>query len=193
MKKTPSLYLRDFSTPNADLTREVNPDCLWVVAGEGVATRKYDGTACRIVWSEETDDWVLYKRFDAKQGKTPPPGFEPADDPDPITGHWPGWIKVGAEPESKWHREALDCVLPNIMEGTFELCGPKIQGNPEDFDEHVLILHGVTKLYEVPTGFDELQSWLAERDIEGVVWHHPDGRMAKIKKKDFGLPRKVQG
>ena len=24
-------------------------------------------------------------------------------------------------------------------------------------------------------------------DIEGIVWHHPDGRMAKIKRRDFGL------
>jgi hypothetical protein len=24
------------------------------------------------------------------------------------------------------------------------------------------------------------------KDIEGIVWHHPDGRMVKIKKKDFG-------
>ena len=26
------------------------------------------------------------------------------------------------------------------------------------------------------------------RNIEGIVWHHPDGRMVKIKARDFGLP-----
>ena len=23
--------------------------------------------------------------------------------------------------------------------------------------------------------------------VEGIVWHHPDGRMVKIKRKDFGF------
>jgi hypothetical protein len=26
-------------------------------------------------------------------------------------------------------------------------------------------------------------------DIEGLVFHHPDGRMAKIKLRDFGMKR----
>lgn len=26
-------------------------------------------------------------------------------------------------------------------------------------------------------------------NVEGVVWHHPDGRMVKIKTRDFGLTR----
>jgi len=35
-----------------------------------------------------------------------------------------------------------------------------------------------------------LREWFKGRDIEGLVFHHPDGRMAKIKKRDFGLKRK---
>lgn len=27
--------------------------------------------------------------------------------------------------------------------------------------------------------------WLADEGVEGVVWHHPDGRMAKLKGRDF--------
>jgi hypothetical protein len=34
-----------------------------------------------------------------------------------------------------------------------------------------------------------LREWLLDRDIEGLVFHHPDGRMAKIKLRDFGLKR----
>lgn len=26
---------------------------------------------------------------------------------------------------------------------------------------------------------------MGERGVEGVVWHHPDGRMAKLKVRDF--------
>jgi hypothetical protein len=35
-----------------------------------------------------------------------------------------------------------------------------------------------------------LKAYLAYKDIEGIVWHHSDGRMVKIKGKDFGLKRK---
>lgn len=74
-------------------------------------------------------------------------------------------------------------------DGTYELCGPKIDGNPEGFPEHVLIRHGHTELPQAPRTFDGLRAWLAERDIEGIVFHHADGRMCKIKTKDFGLKR----
>jgi len=35
-----------------------------------------------------------------------------------------------------------------------------------------------------------LRDWIKPLDIEGLVFHHPDGRMAKIKKRDFGFRRK---
>lgn len=37
--------------------------------------------------------------------------------------------------------------------------------------------------------FQQLVDFLSDRDTEGIVWHHPDGRMCKIKKRDLGLPR----
>jgi hypothetical protein len=37
--------------------------------------------------------------------------------------------------------------------------------------------------------FDGLKAYLTEKDVEGIVFHHPDGRKAKIKKRDFGLNR----
>lgn len=40
----------------------------------------------------------LFKRYDAKHGKIPPPDFEPAQPPDDVTGHWPGWVPVGEGP-----------------------------------------------------------------------------------------------
>ena len=33
--------------------------------------------------------------------------------------------------------------------------------------------------------FEGLRQWLNDHTFEGIVWHHPDGRMAKIKKRDF--------
>lgn len=64
--------------------------------------------------------------------------------------------------------------------------GPKVQGNPEGFAEHTLVRHEAQMTMRgVPRDYDGLRAWLADFDGEGVVWHHPDGRMAKIKVRDF--------
>lgn len=154
---------------------EIVPGAEWVPAGEGVATRKYDGTCCMV------RDGKLWKRYEVKKRKTPPPNFEAATEPDPNTGKQQGWVPVGDGPEDKWHREAFS----GQEDGTYELCGPKVQGNPEGFNSHVLIPHGKDILEDAPRTFDEIHAYLEKRTIEGIVWHHPDGRMVKIKKRDF--------
>lgn len=179
MKKTLSLFARNYEGDRL-VRDEVVPGAEWVLAGEGVATRKFDGTCCLIRGG------VLYKRHDAKKGKRLPHGFEAAQAPDPITGHWPGWVPVGEGPDDARHREAFIGSLPD---GTYELCGPKVQANPERFDRHVLVRHGEEVLDDCPRSFDALRAYLVGRDIEGVVWHHEDGRLVKIKGKDFGLKR----
>ena len=68
------------------------------------------------------------------------------------------------------------------------MIGPKIQGNPEKSDKHVLVPHGRHEL-SAPRDYESLKLYLADMDIEGIVWHHQDGRMVKIKKKDFGFKR----
>jgi len=39
-----------------------------------------------------------------------------------------------------------------------------------------------------PRTFAQLRAFLTMSRIEGIVFHHPDGRMAKIKRRDYGLP-----
>lgn len=181
MQKIISLFQRNYETDRL-VRDEVTPGAEWVIAGEGVATRKWDGTCCKI------ENGILYKRYDAKKGKTPPVGFIPAQDPDPVTGHWPGWLEVGDGPEDKWFREGYSNTDPRIlaMEGTYELVGPRINGGKDRQTQHLLIKHGLTTIVEAPRFFNELREWFKNLDIEGIVWYHPDGRMVKIKKKDFG-------
>lgn len=182
MKKIISLFCRNYETDHK-VRDEVVPGAEWVIAGEGVATRKFDGTCCAII------DGELWKRYDAKRGKTPPEGWIPAQEPDPVTGHHPGWVKVGYTPDSVYHLEAFhrgaDSHGWQLRDGTYELCGPQSQGNPEGFDGHILVRHGADVLEDCPRDFAGLRDYLKARDMEGVVWHHPDGRMVKIKKKDF--------
>lgn len=71
MKKIISLFQRNYESDRL-VRDEIVPGAEWVIASEGIATRKWDGTACLM------RDGRLYRRYDARQGKTPPTGFEPA-------------------------------------------------------------------------------------------------------------------
>lgn len=179
MKKIISLFQRNYDGDRL-VRDEIVPGAEWVAEGEGIATRKYDGTCCLV------RDGKLYKRYDAKHGKTPPPNFKPAQEYDEVTGHMPGWIPVGDGPEDRWHREAFDA---SLADGTYELLGPKVQGNPERKEAHILVRHGIQG-EDAPRTFDALREYFATAGIEGIVWHHPDGRMVKIKAKDFGIKRR---
>ncbi|OLV15942.1 RNA ligase 1 family protein [Deinococcus marmoris] len=179
MQKILSLFQRNYETDRL-VRDEVVPGAEWVRDGEGMATRKWDGTSCLV------RDGRLLKRYDAKKGRTPPPGFEAAQEPDPVTGHHPGWVPVDDGPNDAFHREAWVSANAALPDGTYELIGPKVQGNPEGLQKHVLIRHGEEHLNDAPRDFAGLKSYLEVRpEMEGIVWHHPDGRLVKIKRKDF--------
>jgi len=181
MKKISTLFKKD---PN-DLglvINEIDPANEWAIT-EGVPTRKFDGSACAIIKGE------LYRRYDAKKGKQPPAGAIPCQEPDLITGHWPHWVKCKqGNPVDKYFLEAFEG-LANKIDGTYELCGEKVQSNPEHLTGHVLIKHGEEKLYIPDYSFEGLRQFLEAHDIEGIVWHHPDGRMCKLRKGDFRIKR----
>lgn len=180
MQKIPTIFQRDPENPSL-VSPEPTHGCEWVFHGEGVATVKYDGTCCMVSGGQ------LFKRREVKPGKSAPSLFYETDH-DAVTGKRFGWVPVDpAAPEDRHHREAFEG--RNLQNGTYELVGPKIQGNPEGYDEHSLVPHGIQPAPDAPRGYTALLNWLRGKDIEGLVWHHPDGRMAKIKLKDFGLER----
>ncbi len=180
MKKTPTIFKRNPENMR-EILNEPHPDCAWVFNGEGVATRKYDGTCVKI------ESGKYYKRREVKKGKEAPEGFI-EEQLDKVTGKRVGWVGVNPDSnEDNWHMEAFE---PSLPDGTYELLGPKIQGNLEKFDTHVLVKHNdATKYKDAPRTFDGIAKWLVDKDIEGLVFHHEDGRMAKIKKRDFGQRR----
>lgn len=188
MQKIISLFQRNYDGDRL-IRDEVVPGAEWVLAGEGVPTEKWDGTCCMVRGNR------LYKRYDAKRGRTPPASFEPAQpEPDSVTGHWPGWVPVSDDdPADGWHRAAwalwADCLPP--PDGTYELIGIGVQGNPYGSSRTELTPHGwhVPPWSRVLRTFDSIRQGLTEHpEVEGLVWHHPDGRMVKIKRRDFGLP-----
>jgi hypothetical protein len=186
MKKIPTIFERDWNGDRSRVLDEPVPGCEWVFAGEGVATRKYDGSACLV------ESGVLYKRHEVREGRTTPEGFRQVDD-DLKTGKIIGWVPVGEGPEDKWHRDAWARHGLDLPDGTYELVGPKIQGNPEGYMHHTLVRHAGAEPYIVPRTFEGMLEFFAENDLEGIVFQHEDGRMAKIKARDFGLKRGRRG
>lgn len=191
MKKIPSVFKRD--EDRKFYVREFNPECEWVLDGKGKATKKFDGTSCMI------KEGKLYKRYEIKDGKKVPIGFISAEEPDSVTGQQGGWVKCSRNnPSDQYHWLAFDTVK-SLKDGTYELCGPKINNNRHHFNEHILIPHGgVVYVEELVKKFghkhirhyDYVLNFLKKvreesPDIEGIVYHHSDGRMAKVKCKCF--------
>lgn len=199
MKKIPTLFKRTFENHKVvGITDRVTPGFEWVLEGEGIATIKIDGSCCAII------DGEFYKRYDAKKGKKPPEGAIPCCDPDPVTGHWPHWVKLDENnPSDKWFIEAFkiftnDCegqylLKSNIFTGvtTFEAIGPHFQGNPYHLEKDTVFIHGGLKADGLNTGkprtFEEIRLYLENHKIEGIVFWKDNEPQCKIKRSDFGF------
>lgn len=206
MKKISTLFVINYSGKGSVgiITDKIRPENSWVLTDADVkATQKFDGTAALI------KNGCLFKRYDAKPTKEAfknhidgeawsindfrqvPEGAIPCQEPDLVTGHYPHWIPCLRErKEDKYFLEAFDSQTP-LEDGTYELCGEKVGGNPENITGHRLIRHG-SILYELEDySFNSIKQFLENplNNLEGIVFHHPDGRMCKIRKGDFLVKR----
>lgn len=204
MKKIPTVFIRDWDNNPKYVTKEPNPECAWVFAGEGAATRKYDGTC---MWFDGQRWWA---RREVKKGKQPPANFTQVA-VDEETGKTVGWEPIEQSGFAKWHaeaiREAADADYPEGANtvwypGTYELVGPKINGNPEGEKVHTLLKHEFAEksLDDRDHGLRTYEDirflvlGLAQNGWEGIVYHRspgdPNTEMAKIKARDF--PREAE-
>lgn len=178
MDKIPTLFVRN-EQDRRYVTTEVTPGCEWVLAGEGVCTRKYDGTCLMF----DGDAW--WSRREVKPGKAEPSGFV-ALSTDENTGKTIGWEPVA---QSSFHGafSTIPASMRPTTPGTYELIGPKVNGNPENAETHRLVPHGHDHLGPSIRTYEQIRDYLlaCTPPIEGFVYHHPDGRMVKIKRRDF--------
>lgn len=176
MKKIPTLFQR---TPDRRyVTDIVTPGCEWVLAGEGVPTRKLDGTCVMF------DGTAWWARREVKPEAWLPEGYVLVETDD-VTGKRVGWEPIERSPFYKFWLEAM-AARPDREPGTYELIGPKINGDPEHMGHHALISHDMDALkFEPADPPADLMQVCRVRGWEGVVWHHPDGRMAKLKVRDY--------
>jgi len=115
-----------------------------------------------------------------------------------VTGKTVGWEPVEQSSFAKVFRDAFendprwDGVAGGFPYGTYELAGPKVNGNPERLERNTLILHAHAEVqFDDPAmrSYDTIRALVLRlveaNGWEGLVYHHPDGRMAKIKARDF--------
>lgn len=187
MKKIPTLFERIYENHKVvGITPNITEGCEEAFLN-GIPTVKWDGSCTAII------DGEFYKRYDAKKGKKPPEGAIPCqDEPDPITGHFPHWVKVDRNnPADKWFVVAYDNTPEwNIdMRGgthTYEAIGEHFQGNPYKLNYDTLIPHGVNEL-NVGRNFDAVRTFLNAHEIEGIVFWYNGNPVCKIKRTDFGF------
>lgn len=202
MKKIECVFVVDRALDLA--TAQVNPTNQWVIDGEGEASIKFDGTSCMV------QEGLLYKRWNrtlqkphakqyAKLGaayeinvemfRPVPEGAIPCEaSPAAVSLHWPYWIPVtkGNGRENELYHLAF-AKQTAWDDGTYELIGPKIGENLHRRSEPELVRHGAAPIATPDRSFEGLKALLAELDGEGLVWLHPDGRMAKLRRDHFGF------
>lgn len=182
MKKIPTLFQRIFEGHKIiGITDEVTPGLEWVLEGKGIATIKIDGACCAIINGE------FYKRYDAKKGKKPPAGAIPCCEPDPITGHYPHWVKVDeSNSADKWFIAAKNNTGATLPDGTYEAIGAHFQGNPYKLEKDYLERHGQL-VVAVERTFEGIKDFLKNGNNEGLVFWLDGEPRCKIKRSDFGF------
>lgn len=185
MEKIPTIFDRN---DRFKVTSQPREGCEWVFAGEGRATEKLDGTNVRLTIRSGQVVRVEKRRNPTKAQKQ--------------QGIVDGWY-VDADAystEDKWIFEAVkgtDVSRWPDGEHSAEALGPNIQGNllglPKNlcvpFNLEVPVYESVPRTYEgLRQLLEKLESRFSPGHLaEGLVFHHPDGRRAKLKRKDFAF------
>lgn len=200
MKKIPTMFKRIFYGKSiAEITEEFSSPACENALLNGIPTVKLDGACCAII------DGAFYKRYDAKNGKPVPDGaIKCQDEPDPVTGHLPCWIRVDENnPADKWfiaaynrkmqevenHKSEEQALMKvRLFDATYEAIGKHFQGNPYHLDFDIIEPHGLRVIDADLKTFDDIRDWIASHhDCEGIVWWVDGEPVCKIKRTDFGL------
>ena len=190
MNKIPTMFVRD-PDDRSRVIPEIHPECQWVRDGEGVCTRKYEGTS--VLLDNKTQWWA---RREVKKGKKVPENYMYLST-DPISEAQMGYEPIEQSSFAKMHKEVLERRAGHVwMPGTYELMGPKINQNPEKLEHHDMQKHSDAEVYlneERPRTFESITKLVLHvgewAGWEGIVYHHPDGRMAKLKYRDLKFMR----
>lgn len=192
MQKIPTIFARqDYTQDRRLVSAEVTPGLEGVLdarSGLWVPRRKFDGVAVKL---DDAGLWWLRKTVRPEQ--TPPEGYVKVAEHPTVLGQSHGWIRMRSSPAAQAWLDALSAGSDqDYKPGTYELVGPTINGNPERTASHILHSHAEAPIVGLPKVLHDYASLkhyflrtLRPAGVEGIVWHNPDGRMAKLKVADF--------
>ncbi len=186
MRKIKTIFDRNWETNrkvNATLAVDFNFE-------EAIATEKLDGTNIRLTIRQGEVVRVEKRRNPTKLQKEKG-----------IVSPW--YVDADAyDSRDKWIYDAVkhtDC--SQVPDGAWsgEAIGKNIQGNPLALDHNWVFLFSLPDwraritLADAPHSYAELLDYLKHKKsligndclMEGIIWHHPNGDMVKIKRKDF--------
>ena len=176
MKKMLTLFEQNEQREVINQLRESNQ---FLLTGDFTASIKRDGTSVFV------KNGQLYKRYDAneKKGrKIPENAIVCQSEPAP-NGSFPVWIPVIES--DKFHLEAFN-KQDSWDDGTYELVGPKVNGNKDGYSEHLLIKHGYEIVDLESVDYEYLKQWIESHQLEGLVFKcNKTGLMTKLRRKDF--------
>lgn len=183
MHKIPTIFERDWEGNHAVIDKYIiHPSFM----AESKATEKIDGMNVRLTVRNFTIVRLEKRRNPDKIQKAKG-----------ITDPWYVDATEG-DPQDKFlWAAARNTDLTIMLDGEWsgEAVGPNIQGNPLNLEKNIVMIFTLNQaplFNNVPNDYEGLKAWLPLQEskygkgkIEGIVWHHPSGRMAKIKTKDF--------
>ena len=188
MEKIPTIFNRG---PDFKVMDQIREGCEWVFAGEGKATEKLDGTNVRLTVRTNLEGVGQVVRVEKRRNPSKvqkkqgiiTPWYVDADE---------------ADKQDKWIFEAVtNTDTSKFPEGehSCEAIGPSIQGNPLGLEQHLCVPFNleIPVFDTMPLNFEGVRDFIVgleskyspNQTAEGIVFHHPDGRRAKIKAKDF--------
>lgn len=208
MKKIPTLFMRgrDHRGNFKGILPVVTPGLEWVLEGEGTAAVKLDGACCALISYPDGKPLELYRRYDAnpEKGRHVPDGaLKCQEEPDPITGHFPCWVRCSEDnPADKWfldafrNRLSLNPMRPMQRNAdypyvcyTAEAIGLHFNGNPYRLSVDAIIPHPHQNelLEAVDRSYGGIRDFLSQYSVEGIVFWKDGAPECKIKRSDFGL------
>ena len=176
MKKIPTLFKRD-----EENRKYVTDELAVLLPDDSVSTEKIDGTCVMF------DGKRWWARRELKPGASEPGGWQFVNF-DETTEKTIGWEPAENSGFYKYLLEAIE--LEDAAEqGTYELYGPKINGNPGGIEQHRLYRHGSRiPVYSWNPGWtaDVVKRWVLAlpAHVEGIVWWNEGEPIAKLKKRD---------
>src|SRR5262249_38315072 len=128
MREIPTIFVRD-ANDRGVVTSQPPPARDWGFPGGGGPTPQEDGPG----WTYDGDRCGA--RREVKPDRPTPDGFVLVET-DPTTGKSVGWEPVEQSAFAKFHAEAVRAGGPEWHTGSYELVGPKVNGNPERATGH---------------------------------------------------------